>query len=164
MPAFFHLFSRRVLFSDGVIDLSASSRDETDEKCGIVNCYAFDIHPSGSRRYAGYVSIRIGESPELYYLGHVGYRVEEGYRGDHFALRACILLEPLLYGMHIRSLVITNDPDNLASRRTCEKLGCILEGTVPVPEEYRFIVSGSTAKCRYLWLPDRNKSRKDPFK
>ena len=30
------------MYSDGIIDLSASSRDETDEKCGIVDCYAFD--------------------------------------------------------------------------------------------------------------------------
>ena len=42
MPAFFHLFSRRTMYSDGIIDLSASSRDETDEKCGSVDCYAFD--------------------------------------------------------------------------------------------------------------------------
>ncbi len=153
MPAFFHLFGRRTMYSDGIIDLSASSRDETDEKCGIVDCYAFDIHPAGSRRYAGYISIRLGESPELYYLGHVGYRVEEMYRGDHFALRACRLLEPLLAGMRIRSLVITNDPDNLASRKTCEALGCTLERTTPVPQAYRYIVSGSTAKCRYLWMP-----------
>ena len=153
MSAFFHLFNRRTMYSDGIIDLSASSRDETDEKCGSVDCYAFDIHPAGSRRYAGYISIRLGESPELYYLGHVGYRVEEMYRGDHFALRACRLLEPFLAGMRIRSLVITNDPDNLASRKTCEALGCILERTTPVPQAYRYIVSGSTAKCRYLWLP-----------
>ena len=153
MPAFFHLFGRRTMYSDGIIDLSASSRDETDEKCGIVDCYAFDIHPAGSRRYAGYISIRLGESPELYYLGHVGYRVEEMYRGDHFALRACRLLEPFLAGMRIRSLVITNDPDNLASRKTCEALGCALERTTPVPQAYRYIVSGSTAKCRYLWMP-----------
>ncbi len=75
MPAFFHLFGRKVLFSDGIIDLTASSRDETDEKCGIVDCYAFDIHQAGTHKYAGYISIRVGESPELYYLGHVGYRV-----------------------------------------------------------------------------------------
>ena len=155
MPAFFHLFSRRTMYSDGIFDLSASSRDETDEKCGIVDCYAFDIHPAGSRRYAGYISIRLGESPELYYLGHVGYRVEEMYRGDHFALRACRLLESFLAGMRIRSLVITNDPDNIASRKTCEALGCTLERTTPVPQAYRYIVSGSTAKCRYLWLPER---------
>ncbi len=155
MPAFFHLFNRKVLFSDGTIDLTASSRYETDEKCGIIDCYAFDIHPSGSRAYAGYVSVRIGESPELYYLGHVGYRVEEGYRGMHFALRACRLLEERLRRMGMTSLVITNDPDNLASRKTCEALGCVLERTMAVPAEYRYIVNGSRAKCRYIWLPGR---------
>ena len=155
MPAFFHLFGRKTMFSDGVIDLSVSSRDETDEKCGIVDCYAFDIHPAGSRRYAGYVSIRMGDSPELYYLGHVGYRVEKPFRGNHFALRACRLLGPYLKKMGVHSLVITNDPDNLPSRKTCEELGCILERTTAVPEEYRFIVSGSTAKCRYIWLTQK---------
>ena len=139
------------MFTDGRIDLVASSRDETDEACGIVHCYAFDILISGTRKYAGYISIRIGESPELYYLGHVGYRIEKAYRGNGYAGNACRLLVPFLSRIGQRTLVITNDPDNLPSRATCEKLGCTLERIAPVPERYRVTVNGSTSKCRYIW-------------
>ncbi len=151
MSALFHLFSRKVLFTDGKISLVMSSRDETDETCGIVHCYAFDILHAGTRKYMGYVSIRVGESPELYYLGHVGYRIEEPFRGNGYAGEACRLLIPFLTRIGIRSLVITNDPDNLPSRATCEKLGCVLERIATVPGRYRRIVNGSTHKCRYIW-------------
>ena len=53
----------------------------------------------------------------------------------------------------LNSVVITTDTDNWPSRRTCEKLGCVLESVVPVPEAYRILCSGSTAKCRYIFFP-----------
>ena len=147
-----NLFRRKPMFGDGVIDLVLSPRDETDEECGITGGYTFYIYPAGTRDYAGYISLRLGESPALYYLGHIGYRVEEKYRGDHFALRACRLLYPLAARLSMESLVITNDPDNLASRRTCEELGCVLERVADVPPAYRYYCSGSKRKCRYIWL------------
>ena len=52
----------------------------------------------------------------------------------------------------LRSAVITTDPDNFASRRTCEHLGCVLESVVDVPPAYRVLCSGSQRKCRYIWL------------
>ena len=51
-------------------------------------------------------------------------------------------------------MVITTDPDNLPSRRTCEGLGCTLERVVQVPESIlgRWIIS--EVKCRYIWRMD----------
>ena len=151
MPLFLPFFTRKVFASDGAIMLRVSRRDETDEKCGIVDSYSFDIYECASKQYVGYVSIRIGDSPELYYLGHIGYRIEKSFRGHGYAFRACTLLIPFLQKMRLLDLVITTDPSNYPSVKTCLKLHCVLEQTVPVPEKYQPVCSGSQAKCRFIW-------------
>lgn len=52
------------------------------------------------------------------------------------------------------SVVITTDPDNWASRKTCLGLGCTLERTVAVPQEIRDRWEISAVKCRYIWRID----------
>ena len=151
MTALLRLFSRKPAFSDGEIDLVMTREDVRDEDCGIEDGYTLAIYPAGTRHYAGYVSLRLGESPALFYLGHIGYRIEPEYRGHGYAARACRMMLPLLKRLHLGSIVITNNPDNIPSRKTCEKLGCTLESIVPVPQEYRLICAGATKKCRYIW-------------
>ena len=145
------LFSRKPMFSDGEIDLVLSNQDVSDPDAGIEDGYLFCIYPAGTRDYAGYVSLRLGESPALYYLGHIGYRIEESHRGRGYAEKAGRLLLPLLGRLHLGSVVITANVENAPSRRTAEKLGCALERIAPVPPEYRLICSGATQKCRYIW-------------
>ena len=142
----------RVSLSDGEIDLRLSGEDVSSAEYGIVDGYKFYIFRHHGFRKMGYISLRLGESPSLYYLGHIGYRVDPEYRGHHYALKACRCLIPLLRQQGLRSVVITADPDNLPSRRTCEEAGCVLESIVDVPEEYRVLCSGSRQKCRYILL------------
>ena len=159
MPSFFHFLSHKPFETDGVIMLRISKRDETDEECGIVDSYSFDIYECASKQYAGYVSIRIGESAQLYYLGHIGYRIEKPLRGHNYAYRACELLIPFIQKLRIDNLVITTDPTNTASVKTCEHLGCITEQIVPVPQKYQGICSGSVAKRRFIWqIPHHSKT------
>lgn len=146
------IFSRRPVFSDGEIDLYLSDTDVSDNECGIEDGYLFNILHKKTRKYVGYVSLRLGESPALFYLGHIGYRIKPEWRGHSYAYHACRMLIPLLAKMRMDSVVITTDIDNWASRRTCEKLGCQLESIMPVPDRYRGICSGSAAKCRYIWF------------
>ena len=141
----------RPMFSDGEIDLLLSGEDVRDAECGIEDGFTFYIYRAGTRNYVGYVSLRMGESPGLYYLGHIGYRIEEKYRGHGYAARACALIMPLLQRMRLGSVVITANVENTASRKTCEKLGCVLERIAPVPGEYRALCAGAMMKCRYIW-------------
>lgn len=149
------LFSRKPMFSDGEIDLVLSNQDVADVSCGIVDGYLFSIYKTGTRDYVGYVSLRLGESPGLYYLGHIGYRIEEKHRGSHYAEKACRLLEPLIKRLRLGSVVITTNVENIASRRTCERLGCELERIAPVPPEQRTLCAGALHKCRYIWRMDQ---------
>ena len=151
---FLRLFSRKPTFSDDALDLVLSNEDVSDPEYGIDDGYTFNIFRHKTRDYVGYVSLRLGESPGLYYLGHIGYRIEEKHRGHGYAAEACRLLLPLLKRLHLGSVVITTNVENVASRKTCENLGCVLERIADVPPEQRTLCAGAMQKCRYIWRMD----------
>jgi tagatose 1,6-diphosphate aldolase len=101
-------------------------------------------------RIGGTITLRIGATPglELYY-GHIGYHVYPPARGRHFAERACRLLLGLARRHGIRTVWITCNPDNAASRRTCERLGMQFVETLPVPKSDPLYARGEREKCRY---------------
>ena len=101
-------------------------------------------------RMAGGIGLRIGNTRDLQlYYGHVGYNVFPPARGNHYAERACRLLLPLARAHGLDELWITCNPDNLASRRTCERLGCALVDIVQVPVGHPLHLRGEREKCRY---------------
>lgn len=107
--------------------------------------------PSPPVRMAGGIGLRIGSTPELeLYSGHIGYHVYPPARGRHFAERSCRLLLPLARAHGMDQLWITCNPDNVASRRTCERLGAELMETVRLPRDHPFYARGEREKCRYL--------------
>lgn len=116
----------RTAFTNGAIDLVRLPEYEMEADLGFGRCWDFMICPHGRRRDAGRISLRIGESEAVYYYGHIGYHINPPYRGHGWAEQACRLLEGFMREQGCTSVVITCDPDNYASRRTCEKLGCSL--------------------------------------
>ena len=102
-------------------------------------------------RVVGGLGLRIGTNAELeLYSGNIGYHVYPPARGRHFAERACRLVLPLARRHGMDRLWITCNPDNVASRRTCERLGARLVEIVPIPGDHPFRLRGETAKCRFL--------------
>jgi tagatose 1,6-diphosphate aldolase len=59
------------------------------------------------------------------------------------------LLLPLARRHGLEILWITCDPDNIASRRTCELAGLELVEIVDVPEHMDMYQRGERRKCRY---------------
>jgi RimJ/RimL family protein N-acetyltransferase len=101
---------------------------------------------------AGGLGLRIGNTPDLeLYLGHIGYNVFAPARGHHYAERSCRLLLELVRRHGMRRVWITCNPDNWASRRTCERLGCRLADIVTVPPGHVLYQRGDREKCRY-WM------------
>jgi predicted acetyltransferase len=99
---------------------------------------------------AGGIGMRIGYDENLErVIGHVGYQVYPFARGRHYAERACRLLLPLARQHRLDPLWITCNPDNLASRRTCERLGATLIDVVPIPQDHPLHAKGEREKCRY---------------
>ena len=96
----------------------------------------------------GRCDLRIGYNDGLYYGGHIGYRIEEAYRGHHYAAKACMLLFQLAKKHEMDHLFITCNPDNWPSRKTLEYLkGEFLE-IAELPEDNNMRVErGETEKC-----------------
>ena len=98
----------------------------------------------------GYCDLRIGYNDNLYYGGHIGYGINEEYRGHHYAAKACKLLFKLakMHGMDY--LYITCNPNNLPSRKTLEYLQGDFLGIfeLPIDNDMR-INEGETHKCNF---------------
>jgi tagatose 1,6-diphosphate aldolase len=102
-------------------------------------------------RMAGGLGLRIGTNAEIErYSGNIGYHVYPSARGSRLAERACQLVIPLAKRHGMERIWITCNPDNIASRRTCERLGAKLVDTVIIPKEHPFRMRGESEKCRYV--------------
>ena len=99
----------------------------------------------------GSCDLRIGYNQNLYFGGHIGYRVEEPYRGHHYAEKACRLLFPFAREHGMEYLYITCAPDNLPSRRTCERLGGELLEIAELPPDSDMRQEGMTEVCVFRY-------------
>jgi predicted acetyltransferase len=112
--------------------------------------YQFKMARLGQDDLVGRIDLRMGNSEHiLMYAGHIGYGVEVAHRGHHYAARACRLLMPLARSHGLRELWITCNPDNIASRRTCELAGAIFVEIVDLPKDTEMYLRGERKKCRY---------------
>jgi tagatose 1,6-diphosphate aldolase len=133
---------------DGELELQLAAREPLNPNIGWVPTYRFDMRSDG--HYAGSISLRIANTDEIVlYLGHIGYNVDARFRGHHFAARSCRLLLPLAARHGINPLWITCNPDNWASRRSCELAGGELMEIVDVPASNSLYHRGDYQKCRY---------------
>ena len=109
---------------------------------GYVPEYRFAMLNVTSRAVMGSIDLRVGLTAKLRLLGgHIGYDVEEPYRGQHYAARSCRLLLPFARELGINPVVITCDPANIASVKTVESLGAKLVATNHVeigPGQFRW--------------------------
>lgn len=113
----------------------------------LVPSYRFEIVRSGDHVKVGYCDLRVGHNERLYYGGNIGYGIDEAYRGNHYAAKACRLLFRLAEKHGLEYVIITCNPDNLPSKRTCEFLGGELLEIVELPPENDMRADGETEKC-----------------
>ena len=116
-----------------------------------VPTYFFRMTHTVTGEQLGRINLRT-ESTEhvVRYAGHIGFEVQPAHRGHHYAARALRLLLPLAQHLGIDPLSITCDPDNLASRSTCELAGARLLEIVDVAAHCIIHRSGHPRKCRYI--------------
>ena len=115
-----------------------------------VPTYRFKMMISGGDEEIGRIDLRVANTERIVrFLGHIGYHVNPKYRGNRYAARATRLLLPLAFSHNINPIWITCNPENLASRRTCELLGADLVEIVDTPRNSDFYRAGDKQKCRY---------------
>jgi len=110
--------------------------------------YDYNLTVDGTK--VGHLRLTLGNGQELYYLGHIGYTVEELYRGHGYAERAVRMIMSAAAGAGLNKLIITCNPDNYASIKTIERLGGELIRTADVPKTHYMYKSGERVKRIYV--------------
>jgi N-acetylglutamate synthase len=135
---------------DADLELVLSQTIPADPVKKYVPCYEFELRETGKPAKIGSIRLRIGRTRALTgWCGHIGYGVDEPARGRRYAARSCRLLFPLAYAHGLRTLWITCDPKNMASRRTCEIAGGEYIDTVRVPKGTELYAEGRRRVRRY---------------
>lgn len=115
-----------------------------------VSTYFFQITLVQTGRGVGQINFRLGlDRHTCQHAGHVGFEVDPACRGNRYAARALMLLKPLARQFGIDPLSITCDPENRASRRTCEIAGASPAYVVDLPEDCVIRRNGHPRKCLY---------------
>ena len=139
--------------SDGEIYLVCTEKYTNPEKQH-VPAYHFMVCKNGEK--IGHVGLRMGYGggpfgQNLYYGGQIGYAIDEAHRGNGYAVRACRLLIPVAKAHDMHTLLITNDKNNKASQRVCEKLGAKYIRTVETPIWHDLYKDGQRFCNIYEW-------------
>lgn len=143
----FAFFDAKVM-TDGEILLMLDKKVAGDPMKAWLPSYHYAICDKAGHRM-GICDLRIGYNRNVYFGGNIGYGIDEPYRRNHYAGKACRLLFGLAKRHGMDYLVITCNPENFPSRRTCEYAGGILERIVDLPMDNEMRLEGETRKCIY---------------
>ncbi|MEI7834664.1 MAG: GNAT family N-acetyltransferase, partial [bacterium] len=136
------------ILRDDELELTLLRRTPGNRERMWIPAYEFTMNVGGQQ--VGRIDLRVGNSfPIITYNGHIGYGVDQQFRGRHYAARSCRLLLPLAQANGMDTIWITANPDNHPSRRTIESLGARLVETIKLPEDSDAYLHGEYEKCRY---------------
>jgi tagatose 1,6-diphosphate aldolase len=143
-------FIRNGKYVDADLQLVLTKTTPANPAKRYVPGYEFEMRRLGKETKVGCIRLRIGRTRSLTgWCGHIGYEVAANHRGHRYAARSCTLLFPLAYAHGLRTLWITCDPKNMASRRTCELAGGQYIDTVRVPTGTEMYALGRRRVRRY---------------
>lgn len=138
--------------TDGEIDLKIEDKTPSNAEKGYVPAYKYRITMHNSDNSIGNIDIRIGYNENIYYGGNIGYSIEQAYRGNNYASKACKIIKQIAIAHGMDRLIITCNPDNFPSRITCEKSGLKLKEIVDLPPHNEMYQDGERQKCIYEWI------------
>ena len=140
-------FFNKPRYTDGEITIVQNARFGREPDVGIEKTYCFNIFLNESKRIIGYVDLRVGENEFLYYLGHIGYRINERYRGHHYATKATLLALNKAREENMKRVIITCNPDNIASYKSIVATGATLLEVTEVPQWHELYKRKEKEKC-----------------
>lgn len=141
------------VFTDGEIDVVMNEWHAGDDSKGFSPEYKFKILLHDSGDVIGHINLRIGNTEKiLKYIGHIGYGIDERYRGNKFSAKACRLIKQVAKENGLDSVIITCNPNNFASRKICESIGARFVEIIDIPETSDVYSLTETQKCRFEWM------------
>ena len=112
-----------------------------------VKTHYYEIVLKHTREVVGLIDLRVGMNEELYYYGNIGYSIFVPYRGNHYALKACRMIVSIAKELKMERIIITCNPDNIASYKTIVGLKANLIGVEEVPLGHTIRRQGDKEKC-----------------
>jgi len=123
---FGHLWSTPEGFAEYVVRLHTQARKESPRPEGHVP--STTLWWVRNDEYFGRLAIRHRLTPHLHEVGgHIGYDVRQSARRQGHATAMLRAALPVARGLGIRSVLVTCDVDNMASRKVIEANGGILD-------------------------------------
>ena len=98
-----------------------------------VDCVTYNVVLHSTNKKIGHCSAKLGFNDTIFYIGNIGYNIDENFRGNGYAGEAVTLLLEVFKKNGFKKIYITNIPENNASRRVCEKLGAKFLGSFEIP-------------------------------
>lgn len=121
--------------TDGEIDLKIAQKAQPDEVKGYVPAYIFNITLHDKIEPIGRIDLRVGFNRNTHFGGNIGYSIDKQHRGHGYAAKACRLIKQVALAHGMQKLIITCNPDNIASRKTCENIGAKLIEIAKLPPD-----------------------------
>ena len=115
----------------------------------IIPFYYYDIYEKKSNKKVGKISIRIGDNYHSYFNGHIGYEIDEHFRGNYYSLYASKLVLKVAKEYEMIRIYLTCNESNIVSRKIIEGLGCSLIEIIDVPKDYFGWYEGMEKQCIY---------------
>jgi predicted acetyltransferase len=148
-------FLQQSTMIDGDLKLHFLGKTITTPPDTILPVYKFMMVNSLSGAEMGGITLREGYTDNvILYRGNIGFTVNENFRGNHYAARSCILLLPLIRMIGLNPVWLTCNVDNIASKKSIERIGATYVDTVTIPKDspyYQYYPEGSKTKLRYRW-------------
>ena len=145
-------FNTYNVLTDNEIDLRINKTLASSNETCFLPSYEFDIYLHNSKERVGGICIRIGINEFVEkYEGNIGYGIEEKWRGNKYAAKACKLIKQVAKDHKMNIIWITCDPSNKASRKTCEIIGAQFIQIIDLPINCSDYNEGYKKKCRYKW-------------
>lgn len=120
---------------DDEIKLVLKSQDLPDYEKGILPRYGFSIIHINDNEDIGVIYFAVDNTRRQYLRGHLSYVVSPNYYGHNYAMKACKLIKQVALAHGFNRLFIGSRYDNIASRKTIEKLGATLITINDVPDD-----------------------------
>lgn len=135
--------------TDNDLELVLIKKVPANKKKRYFPAYEFEMRNSKTGKKIGGISLRIGNNETTKCGGHIGYRVDEEFRGNRYAARSLKLLFPFAKRNCLNPPWITCNSENIPSRKTCELAGGALIEIVDVAKNNEEYQAGVRKNCRY---------------
>lgn len=145
------IFGRKIYKGDVVYLKKKYFVDEKSAYDGVATVY-YDIYRNEDNKKIGSTDLRLTIEGFMYYFGHIGYRIEEKYRGHNYSYYSTKLLFEIAYKEYgIKEIILTCSPENTASCKVLQKLGGEFVELVNVPKGHELYRLGETRKYVYKY-------------